>query len=254
MTLPTGALIEGVVARTLPTFNADSTNNGVAARMGSYGEQYSQPLVRKQHNLADEGTYYVANNAQTGIVPHYETAFDATKPFLTLFNNNVTARLYLDYINLLAMVPGIQTTAEGFTAAALLIDNVNQWSSGGTTIGAGKNANMASSAVSGVVIHCGAITGVGLSAVARTLVGIRNLRPSVSSTVINVAGDLNLLNFGSVEGNVGVIDIAKPCMMPQAMPPVVLGPGHSAMFYIWYEGITAPSAATYAPEIGFWVR
>jgi hypothetical protein len=247
-------LIRGLVGRALPLFNPDSTNNDTAFRQGSYGELYTQPLVQKKHNLADEGTYFVANNAQTGIVPTYGTAFDATKPFITMFNNNATARLYLDYIALLAAVAGAQTTTAGFTAAALAVDNVNRYTSGGTTLGAGVNANMASAAASGVVVNCGAITAVGPSALVRNVSGLRNLRPSVSSTVINVAGDMNVLNFGANDGAVGSIVIANPNIMPQPMPPIVAGPGHCILFYLWYQGVSAPSAATYAPEIGFWVR
>src|SRR3954470_18246381 len=110
------ALIRGLVQRTLPSINPDSANNDVALRQGSYGEIYNQPLVRKAHNLADEGSYFVATNAQTAIVPTYGTSLVATSPFITVYNANATARLYLDYIALVAVVAGIQTTAVGYTA------------------------------------------------------------------------------------------------------------------------------------------
>jgi hypothetical protein len=249
------ALVRGLVQRALPSFNPDSANNDVAFRQWPYGEQAVMSLVRKSHVLADEGTYFIANNAQTGIVPTYGTAFSATAPFISIYNGNTNnQRLYLDYIALVAIAAGLQTTTAGYTAAAVVIDNINRFTSGGTAIGAGVNANMASSNASGATINCGAILAPAASGAARTLVGVRNLRPSVSTTVINVVGDMNLLNFGSVEGAVGSITIANANIMPQAMPPVVIAPGHTALLYLWFPVMTAPSAATYAPEIGFWVR
>src|SRR5438552_1906114 len=75
------ALFRGLVARVLPTFNADSQNNDIAARMDPYGGLFTQPLVRKAHGLADAGSYFVTNNGQSGIVPTYGGAIAATGSF-----------------------------------------------------------------------------------------------------------------------------------------------------------------------------
>src|SRR2546426_264684 len=104
------ALFRGLVARVLPTFNADSQNTDIAARMDPYGGLYTQPLVRKAHGLADEGSYFVTNNAQTGIAPTYGTAFAATSPFLLVYNGQTANRLYLDYLALVAIAAGASTT------------------------------------------------------------------------------------------------------------------------------------------------
>src|SRR5882762_11209058 len=103
------ALLRGLVARALPSLNADSQANDVGLRLGAYGEQYTQPLVRKTHNLADEGSYFVTNNAQTGIVPTYGTAFSATAPFILIYNGQTANRLYLDYLALVAIAAGAST-------------------------------------------------------------------------------------------------------------------------------------------------
>src|SRR5258708_5183831 len=123
------ALIRGLVQRALPSAaNADNSNVDVAFRQWPYGEMATQPLVRKAHNLADEGSYYIANNAQTGIVPTYGTAFAATSPFITIFNGNTAnQRLYLDYIALVAIAAGACTTTAGYIAAAVVIDNINRF-------------------------------------------------------------------------------------------------------------------------------
>lgn len=248
------ALMRGLVARALPSFNSDSQNSDVGFRLGPYGEQYIQSLVRKTHNLADEGSYFTCHNLQTAIVPTYATAFSATVgPFITIYNNSAL-RCYLDYCALVAIVAGISTTTVGYTAFSAVVDTGNRYSSGGSNITANLVSNGASAIGNpGLTIFCGAITAT--AAVApRTIIGLRNLRPGVSSTVINVIGDMNLLNFGGVEGAVGSIVIANANIMPQSLPPIIIGPNQTGLLYLWFPVMSAPSAATYAPELGLWVR
>lgn len=254
------ALIKGVIAKLRPVINSDSQNNDVAVRLGAYGEFYNQPLVRKSHNLADEGSYFTVNNAQTGIASAYNTAYTATAPFITIYNGNTAAgapTVYLDYCALVAIVAGASTTAAGYIAAAVVLDVGNRYSSGGTnltTLIVNPNPNAPTTSPTGVAIFCGAITASAASGSARTIVGVRNLRPNVSATVINVVGDMNLINFGSVEGATGSIVVANANIMPQAFPPILVPPGWTALLYLTYPVMSAPSAATFAPELGFWVR
>lgn len=255
MALSPQALIKGVIARALGTVQSDSPNADAPVRLLSYGEVAVQPVVRKAHLLADEGSYYVTNNAQSGIATTYGTSIAATSPFI-LVQNQTLNRLYLDYITLTAQTAGACTTAVGYIAAGIVIDNIIRYVSGGTNLTPNLvSPNMAAGAPGGVQVYCGAIVAAAASAAARTLVGIRNIRPGVSSTIINVAGDVHLLNFGGVEGAMnGNIVIANPNLIPTPLPPVVIGPGHSALIYLWYPLLTAPSAATFVPEIGLWVR
>lgn len=259
MSLSSQGLIRGLVARLLPTLNPDSVNNDVAFRSDPYGGLYSQPLVRKSHGLADEGTYFTTHNNQTGIVPTYGTAFAAVSPFLTVYNGAATgaAKVNLDYLALVAIAAGACTTAAGYIAAALVLDAGNRYSSGGTNLTpnlVNPNPAAPANAPPGVQIFAGAIVASAASAAARTVVGVRNLRPGVSTTVINVIGDMNLVNFGGVEGAVGSITVANANIMPQAFPPAQIPVGWTALFYLWFPVMTAPSAATFAPEVGLWVR
>ena len=253
MALSPQALIKGLVSRALPSFNADSTNSDVAIRQGTYGEVFTMPAVRKAHVLADEGSYYLANNAQTGIASAYNTAFTATAPFITIYNGNALTRAFIDYAALVAIAAGACTTTAGYIAAAVVVDIGNRYSSGGSAL-TPVNSNLLVGNNSNVQINAGAVTATAATTSARTLVGVRNLRPNVSSTVINVVGDMNLLNFGSVEGAVGSITVANANIMPQALPPLIVPPLSTGLIYIWYPVMTAPSAATFAPELGFWVR
>ena len=129
------ALIKGLVSRALPSSNPDGANNDVAVRLDTYGAVYNQPLVRKSHALADEGSYFIINNAQTGITPPLATGYVATTPTLTIYNQDTLGRrLYLDYINLTNIVA---VTATGATAGAAnafvaaVVDNGSRYSSGG---------------------------------------------------------------------------------------------------------------------------
>jgi hypothetical protein len=249
-----GALVRGVPQRALlPTPYPDGGGGSdVAFPMDPYGAVYVQAKIRKAHSLADEGSYYTAGTA-TGIVPTYATAISATAPFITIYNGNLAKNLYLDYVALTAIVAGIVTTTVGYTALNITVDSGNRYASGGTQL-IGLNVNLNAASNSGATIFCGAITATAGSVNARTVVPLRNIRPGVSSTVVNVIGDMNLLNFGSVEGAVGSIVVANANIMPQALPPIVLPPGTSCLISIWYAVSAAPSAATYSPEIGFWVR
>lgn len=258
MALSPQALIKSLVQRALPAKQPDGASNDVAPRLDSYGGLFTQPMVRKSHALADEGSYYTVNNAQTAIVPTYGTAFASTSPFILLYNGQPVGGLNLavDYAVLAAVVAGVCTTAVGYTALAVTVDTGNRYTSGGTNLTANiVNANLnASQTQSSVNAYCGAITATAATANARNLVGLRNLRPGVSTTVINVIGDMHHLNFGGVEGAVGSITVANANVMPQALPPLVIPPQCSGLIYLWFPVLSAPSAATYAPELGFWLR
>ncbi len=246
-------VIKGLVQRALPSApNADNANNDIAVRLDPYGGVFTQPAVRKSHVLADEGSYYTAGQSGA-IVPTYGTSLVTTSPFITIYNANAALRVYVDYVALAAVVAGAQTTAVGYTALGVVVDSGNRYSSAGTQL-TPNNVNLVSGNAAGVIIWCGAIVAGAASANARTLVPGRNLRPSVSTTVINVAGDAHLLNFGSVEGAAGTVAVANANIMPQALPPLLIPPLSTALLYLWWPLLTAPSAATYAPEVGFWVR
>jgi hypothetical protein len=253
MSLSPQALFKGLVSRAIPTASPDSANNDVAVRQWTYGEQCVMPLVRKTHTLADEGSYFTASTA-TGIVPTYGTTQVATSPVLTVYNGSTSGqRLYLDYLALTAIAAGASTTTAGYTAIAVVVDQIQRYTSGGTAL-TSVCPNMSALVASPATITFGAITATAASGSVRTITSIRNIRPAVSATVVNVVGDTNILNFGGVEGGNSSITIANANIMTASLPPVVIGAGHTALLYIWYPVLTAPSAATYAPEIGYWVR
>src|SRR5208337_4010538 len=186
MALSPTQIIQGFVSKLMPSFNTDGANTSVTARQGSYGELCTQPLIRKSHNLADEGSYWTASSA-TGIVPTYGTTITATSPWLSIYNGNTSKSVGVDYHALTAIVAGAQTTAAGYTGIQIVVDTGNRYSSAGTQL-TPVNVNLLSAGAANVTIWCGALVATAASANARTIVTSRNIRPSVSTTVINVVG------------------------------------------------------------------
>jgi hypothetical protein len=254
------ALMKGLVSRILPQANPDGINNDVASRLWTYGETVTNPMVRKAHNLADEGSYFVTNNAQTGVAMTTTSAFSATAPFVVVQNGNPVGgrNIYLDYINLVCTVAGTAASGLTYTGAALYIDSILRYTSGGSQLTAINSPNMgAVNAKSGATIYAGAITAAAASGNVRALSGLRVARPALSGTVATVVGDTLCFNFGGVEGGSGgniSITAGVASIVPIPMPPVVIPPQSSALLYLFYAASGTPVAAQWAPEIGHWER
>lgn len=256
------ALLRGLVARSLPAANIDSTNLDVSSRFGRYGEQIVQGLVRKTHALNDEGTYFVTNSgSQTGIISSPATGFVATTPSLIVANidsptNPNYKRINLDFLNLVTTVVGSAASGLVNLQAALYIDSVNRYSSGGTEITANiVSPNMDLSPKSIAKVYFGAITAIAATANVRPVCPLRVIRPVVSATVLDVVGETKWFNFGGVEGALnGSITVANANFITVPMPCVSIGPGQSALLYLWQNVGGTNVAATYAPELGFWER
>jgi hypothetical protein len=254
------ALIRGIVQRGWTITNPDTPNNDVALRLETTGAAYTQPLVRKTHALADEGTYFIINNGQTGITPPLGVAYSATVAALTLYNNDALGRrMYLDYISLsnIVAVTATSGTAGAPCNAALVVDNGSRYTSGGTALPAPVSPNLVNSAaIPNIAAYFGNITASAATGNARTLVGQRVFRPEATASAMTVVGDMFLFNFGGVEASLGSsLTITNPCIVPVPMPPVIVGPQQSAVLYLWWPNSTpAGGASGFLPEIGFWMR
>lgn len=256
------ALVRGLVSRVLPAPNQDSPNVDVAMRQGRYGEQFALSVIRKQHLLADEGCYFMANNnSQTGILSSAATGFVATTPALVIANvDSPTSpsykRIYLDFLNLVTTVVGSAASGLANLQAALYLDNGNRYISGGTEITANiVSPNMDLTPKSIAKVYFGAITAAAATLSARAISPLRVVRPAVSGTVMDVVGETKLFNFGGVEAMLnGSITIANANFIPVPMAPVIIGPGQSALLYLWQNVGGTNVAATYAPELAWWER
>jgi hypothetical protein len=252
------AVIRSFIQRAIPSLMGDNPNLDTAVRLAPYGEIYNQPLVRKVHNLVDEGSYFVANNNQTGIASPAQAAFSATAPMLIVTNNypsNSNLRVYLDYLALVTTAAGSWASAGVNEQLVLVVDSANRYSSGGTTLTPNNpNPGAVTQTAPKVGVYFGAPTATAVGSSAATISGLRILRPAASATVPDVVGELKVLNFGGVEAMLnGAITVGSANMISHPMPPVVLPPGASALLYLILNG-TTPGAASFAPELGLFVR
>lgn len=255
------AQMQGWVSRLLPQAETDNDSGNV--RVGRYGDVWTIGAVRKQHALADEGSYFVTNSgSQTGILSSPATGFVATTPACIIANTDSAAnsnakRIHLDFMNLVTTVVGSAASGLVNLQAALYLDNSNRYASGGTNISSFiVNPNMDVAARASVAqVYFGALTAAAASGNVRAVCPLRVIRPAVSGTVLDVVGETKWFNFGGVEGSLnGSITIANANFITVPMPPIIIGPGQCALIYLWQNVGATPVAATYAPEFGWWER
>jgi hypothetical protein len=250
--------IQGQASRILPQGVPDTVDE--ILRVGRYGEAYVEPMIRKQHLLADEGSYFTVNNAQTGIATPAVASFGATTPLIVISNtdsvNSTGKRIYLDNITLITTAAGGWASAGVNEQLMTYLDTGDRYTSGGTDLSSLiVNPNMDAPFRNSVArVRFGAITAAAASGSVRCINGLRILRPAVSATVADVVGETKVLNFGGVEAMLnGSITVANANMISIPLPPVIIGPQQCLLIYFVLNG-TTPSAASFAPEISWFER
>jgi hypothetical protein len=238
----------GLVARvkTFMGIQVDGSSSSPSGyRVSLRNDQYVLNSVPTKALLAQEGSYFTANNAQSGLATAASpNAFSATNPFILLVNGASTTSnpvvVVPDYIALVATAAGTNGTNIQY---AVTKDTTNRYTSGGTLLTPQK---MYSGGPGSVVttLYGGNITAASASANVATPVGQRYLMGAIP-----VVGDLYMLSFGAVDMTVsqGKQTIN---MVVQPLPPMVIYPGESLLFHLWLGSQTG--ASSYAPEIGWW--
>lgn len=239
----------GTVGRALPSPVADSVQS--PQRLGRYGELSVLPFGNYRHMLADEGSYFFAQNATedaaTTLAGHAAPVLADlyTKPFLFLRNADVATslkRVYLDYIQIEVITAGANGTSDNWSAE--LDTGASRNTSAGTAL-TKANPNMQSSATS-------VLTTVGGAPVAAAATANqRKLGHGVFRPVIAVTGDKYMFKFGQdpVENNVVVTANTHHIV---AMPPVVLGPTDQFLLHLYAPSQDA--AGVYKVRMGWWER
>jgi len=233
--------------RALPAATPDGTP--AQARGGRYGEAYEIQIGNQYYGLLEEGSIFSAINPTigTGIAASIQTSFLATNGFLTLRNNAGAngVRLIPQWIRLIPTVVAASATR---IEAAITIDSIVRYSSGGTNITALPCTNMDSARTSSAVLHVGALTLAAASANVRTL-----SRFQISS-VINVAFEEYFIMFGAQGGDAGTLGGTVARRATVSVPPIALGPNanHSMQFHMWAPG-NAATPPSYEVEV-CWVE
>lgn len=253
--MTTPVLLHTIPSRRRPQKNPDNLGDGIPERSGSYGESYALSLVSKAHLLADEGSYFFSCNPTSGTGVAGQTqpnqppgiGSNDTKPFIVVQNTDPPSasdsrRTYFDYIR-------FRTTAVGAAGASLnfcVITDTAMAPRAPTGVNSQTpiNPNMDDNTASACKVWAGNIS------VASTNSG--RLFPNLQlRSTITVASDIYIVNFGPVEYSVGTL-AATLCTQVFGHPPVVIGPGQWALFYLWMPSQTGASSFEF--DFGFWDR
>lgn len=236
----------GKVNRLLPTAGAESAQAQV--RLARYNELFSVPIGHGLYPLCQEGTYYKTINGtpDTGIAQTIQTSFSATNGVLSMFNNATsgTTHLVMDYIRLICATVGTSTTR---SEAILAIDNINRYSSGGTTLTA-KGANMDIATGSNAIVNFGAVT------LASESGSVRRLSRFQLRTAIMVQFEEWIISFGRPNnGGFNTLSGTNGQRIMVDAGPVIIGPQHTLCLHLWNPGnsVTAPA---WEVEMGWWER
>ena len=246
-----GTLLRAMVSRNQPQSQLDKQEDTL--RAGRYQELYILPAVRKSHVLADEGSYYVANNLGAGLATvAAPTAFSDLAPLLTIENqdlpsNSNNKRIHLDWIRL-------TQTAAGTGATDLRLRGVLDYTSpsGGTALTPlSPNSDLPKSDTIAVVRLLP--VGVAQSGKSRVIVGTQVAIPTQTAPLAALSEVF--INFGGVEGAMPLYDNAAGTAIVNRVlqwPPVIIGPGSCFMLEFL---LTAQSvASSWTAELGWWER
>lgn len=230
--------IRGVVSRLLS--NAASMSDTVEGklRIGRYGDLRVAPTLHGVTGSGDEGSYWTAANPTIGTAIATAaslTAWVTTTPVFILQNNDAVGgkNVIFDYLRLLTAV--IPTSATEWRWA-LFVDSIKRYASAGSTL-TNNNANTAASASSIAQAYFGATVAAAASAQKQIAAGlVRPVIPKVWDTITVKAGSVENSSTGALRDGTAALDIGIN------VPPVVLGPQTSMLFYLWgaAAGATAP--------------
>lgn len=214
-------------------------------RSSQYREGYVLSLIPTKHLLADEGSYFTANNGSGGTpTAAAPTVFSATNPFWLIYNQDAVGgrNIYLDFATLVNTAIG---TAGTNVQCAVATDVGNRYSNGGIAL-TPTNPNTSIAQGSVAKVYAGNITASAASVQARTPVGLRTLKGTAP-----VLGDNLTMRFGSADAP-DIVSVSTVTFSNVNLPPIVVPPGSSALIYIWLAAQSA--ASSWGPEIGWWER
>ncbi len=247
----------GFVKRLLPAMkfvDGDSTEKPM--RLGSYGEPWITSASPTDHGYAEEGSMFVATNPTIGTGTLWvaaQTAFSDTAPNFLIQNTDPVKWMFLRYLKMVATAAATGTTSIQYavkidsqlrtptTNNTAIITPVNPNMNMGS-LGAAMNIQVQNSATVSVIPAASANARI----VARGSLG-----------GLNIIGDEMLIVFGSTDAGAQTATTAaegagQPGRRVSSAPAVVIGPGHSAVIYVWLPGSSASPAPEY--ELCGWMR
>lgn len=246
------ALLKGIIARALPSPSPDGAESERIIRLGRYGAQFTIVEAFKSHTLADEGSYFTANNGSTGVATAAApTAYSDTAPLFNIYNKANPAdpnakRIYLDYLRLLCTAGGTAGVSMQLQAK---LDNRNNYSSAGTLLTpVSPNGDLSPASIADIRFLP---TNVAVSVNSRTVIGHVALCPSLSA-VFPTNTSLGV-SFGAVDGWCEAVSLSTTSILSMiGVPPIVIGPGQGLT--IAFQITSQSAASSWAPEISWWEK
>ena len=233
-------LLKGIVSRLLPQISADGTESERAPRMSRYGEFFVSLMAMTKHPLAQEGTYFVAENPTlgTGAAGGVLAAFaDATAAFVIQNTLDPSIpnqpNIDLDVMKLMYTVAPASATGLRY---AIKLDNASRIPTAGfALLGIAQNVG---SVLRASIAKVWAFTGGTLMTVP---VSSGSARVVAAGAIggLPVVGSESMVRFGDIgansSGNTGGMSPTTPVSIP---------PGWFAVIYLWWPGnaVTGPSA------------
>lgn len=233
--MTTDTVIFGKSYEERPTARADSNDTGI--RVSKYGNVAVEPTERAAIKAALEERAFVATNPTPGtaIAIALKATHDDEKAELAIQNNSNDESIILDQVRLICTVaPANGTNAH----LAVILDSIaRSIATDGTGLEV-KNPNMNSDELhADVVARFGALVPDATTATER-LVARAQLR-----SVILVVGDELILRFGD-DGVPASGDIAGTTAkrIVANLPPLIIAPGGTALFHLWFASNSATPA------------
>jgi hypothetical protein len=241
----------GLVSRALPQPTVDGQEG--EQRFGRYRSSYVESLVPKSHLLADEGTYFVANNSGTGVATAAApTAFSDTAPLYTINNsdtasNSFNKRIYLDWIRL-------TQTAAGTAGVDLRLRGVLDYTvpSAGTLL-TPFNVNTDVPKSNSIAIPRILPVGITQTGQSRVVIGTQVVIPTQTAPLAALSEVF--INFGGVDQVSPTYNSAAGTNITKfwyAWPPIVLGP--ASVFMLEFLITSQSAASSWTVEAGWWER
>ena len=224
-------------------YGSDNPQDAAPGRHSWYGDSYVVPVGSARSQLAEEGSYFTANNLTTAteITGHVGAAIsdEPNKPLLYLYNGG-QKYITIDQVFIRTEVVNNNTTDVYYVAHTT---NELSRDSGGTalTVNSCRSDN---AFVSAATVYFGAVV---TTVSASKLIGRHLVRQT-----INVTEDRYHFQFGepivSTPAYVGTIsDIYR------SFPPLVVAPGGEFLFSATHPAGDT-TASTFEVMLGFWER
>ena len=249
----------GIVSRNRPQAWPDRAEGRF--RLGRYGEQLSQSLTPTKHQLAEEGSYFVATTPTpgTGIAMTISTAFADTVAMFAIKNiadpaNPASKWIYLDYLRLILLGTAPTAVVSRHFAIKRSTHDREPTTVANRTVMTPVNVSKSGDASIARPLSYSAAAAMTVPAsVVSDPVVCRACLP----TGLGITGDQYILKFGGEDmapmTGLTATRAAAPATIVTNAPPLIIAPGEWLVFHEWCL-TEATNGPTFEHELAWWER